>query len=358
MAKVNLRTWIETYTQRATSLRFQIISIMITTVALSICMYDNYYTFKVFDPKPELHHTLSSTNEPLKTPTSLVKTGIFIKNFPKFDITKQTFTMDAIIWFAFDPEKIALDTIDAFGFEKGTIVYKSKPTVETKANSILARYDILVRFTSNFDYRLFPFDDHRIFITLINTRMHPSETIFVSDKTHLSLTEEIYTGGLNLLNKNVETGYSRAQLVEGDTELVIESPRVIFSLDFSKPGLRSILLILIPIILTFFMSLFSLSLDPFIHMRTIVTLALSGVASLFSYRYVINMLSPSVGYFTLADYVYTYILVCSFFIFLFSAFSIRTPELSNRIKAIRVSTIFFLHVSLIIYIYALFNYVL
>lgn len=352
---VQLKTWIETYTQRATSLRFQIISIMITTIALGICMYNNYYTFKAFDQKPELHeHMLSPTNDK----AHLVKTGLFIKNFSTFNITKNTFTMDALIWFSFNPEKISLDTIEEFAFEKGTITYKSKPAIEKKADSTLVQYDILVQFTSNFDYRLFPFDDHRIFITLINKKMGPNEMIFISQDSHLSLAEKIYTGGLKLLGKKVATGYSRAQLVEGDTELIIESPRVVFSLDFSKPGLRSILLILIPIILTFFMSLFSLSLDPQLHMRTIAMLALSGVSSLLTYRFVIEVLSPSVGYFTLADYVYTYILICSFFIFLFSTYSIRTPELSHRIKALRVTTIFFLHLSLIVYIYALFNYII
>jgi len=355
MLKEQLKTWIEAYTQRATSLRFQIISILITTMVLSICMYDNYYTFRAFDPKPELHAHILLPNE---QPTHIVKTGLFIKNFPTFNITKNTFSMDAIIWFSFNPEKVSLDTIEEFAFEKGTITYKSKPIIEKKVDSLVVQYDILVQFTSNFDYRLFPFDDHRIFITLINKKMHPREMIFTSEASHLSLAEKIYTGGVKLLGKNVETGYSRAQLVEGDTELIIESPRVLFSLNFSKPGLRNILLILIPIILTFFMSLFALSLDPQIHMRNIVTLALSGVASLFSYRFVIELLSPSVGYFTLADYVYTYILVCSFFIFLFSTFSIRTLKISHRIKALRVSSIFFLHLSLILYVYALFNYII
>ncbi len=355
MMNVPFKTWIEAYTQRATSLRFQIISIAVTTIALSIIMYDNYYTFKAFDPRPELHqYEILSTNQSLH----LVKTGLFIKSFSTFDITKNKFTMDALIWFTFDPQKISLDTIEEFTFEKGTLTYKSKPIIEKKTDATLVQYDIRVEFSSNFDYRLFPFDDHRIFITLINKKMRPSEMIFASEASHLNLTEKIYTGGLKLLGKNVETGYSRAQLVEGNTELILESSRVVFSLDFSKPGLRSILLILIPIIITFFMSLFSLSLDPYLHMRTIIVLALSGVASLFNYRFVIEMLSPSVGYFTLADYVYTYILICSFFIFLFSTFSIRTPELPHRIKALRVTSIFFLHLSLIVYIYALFNYII
>jgi hypothetical protein len=288
----------------------------------------------------------------------IVQTGLFIKNFSTFDIIKNTFTMDAIIWFTFNPKNISIDTIEEFAFEKGVITNKSKPILEEKTDTILAQYEIRVQFTSNFDYRLFPFDDHRIFLTLINRKMHPDEMIFSSQASHLNWPEKIYTSDVKLVGKHVETGYSRAQFVEGNTEFIKESPRVIFALDFSKPGVRSILLILIPIILTFFMSLFSLSLDPQIHMRNIFTLALSGVASLFSYRFVIELLSPSVGYFTVADYVYTYILICSFFIFIFSTYSIRTPELSHRIKALRVTSIFFLHLSLIIFMYALFNYII
>jgi hypothetical protein len=355
MMNVQLKTSLESYAQRATSLRFQIISIIFTTVALSTIMYKNYYTFKAFDPKPELHHyALSPENSAIQ----VVHTGIFIKNFSTFDITKNTFIMDALIWFSFDPNKVSLETIEEFAFEKGTMTHKSKPIIENKADTTVAQYDIRVQFTSNFDYRLFPFDDHRVFMTLINKKMRPHEIIFASQNSHLNLAEKIYTGGLKLLGKSVSTGFSRAQLVEGDTELSLESSRAVFALDFSKPGLRSILLILIPIIITFFMSLFSLSLDPHLHMRTIAMLALSGVASLFNYRFVIEVLSPSVGYFTLADYVYTYILICSFFIFLFSTFSIRTPELSHRIKALRVTAIFFLHLSLIMFVYALFNYII
>src|SRR6188472_2239181 len=106
-----LKTWIEEYVQRATSLRFQIVSIIITSIALGICMYGQYKTFQTFDPKPELyHHLITAADQSVH----VVQTGLFIKNFSTFDIIKNTFTMDAIIWFTFNPKNIGLDTIEEF----------------------------------------------------------------------------------------------------------------------------------------------------------------------------------------------------------------------------------------------------
>lgn len=196
--KFKVGDWIEAYTQRATSLRFQIISICITSTLLSLIMYQSFYQFKAFDQKPELLPIESITQ---KSSAGVVQTGLFIKNFPTFNITKNNFVMDAIVWFIFDPKITPIGLIEQFSFEKGNILYKSKPKVHISSKGTVAKYDILIEFTSNLDYRFFPFDDHYIYITLINKRFTPSKAILTSDDSQFRIAENIYTGGLKFLGK-------------------------------------------------------------------------------------------------------------------------------------------------------------
>jgi len=342
------------YTHRTTSLRFQIILSIITTIIISFLFYTSFTNIQFFDPKPELHFIKPQQFKDLQVTPILVKTGLFIHNFPVFDTVHNKFAIEGILWFEFNPSLISFNTIDKFEFDKGDITYKSKPIIRMQDHIAFVKYDIEAEFTSSLDYRFFPLDDHRLYIILVNKHTTPTELIMSSEQSYFNMADKIYTGGLKLLGKNVEYGYVQARLFENTKQAMVYNPVVIFSMDFKKSGIRKLLLIVLPIILMFFMSLFPLSLDPSSHASAILGLSLGSVSSMLAYRYVIESLSPSVGYFTLTDYLYTFILVCVFFNFLLSLLSIRgAQQLSYPFKVLRLIVIITLYISLIVYLYSL-----
>ena len=101
----------------ATTPRFNIImSCMTTIILLLIFVYPATHFFSndaTLPPsllKPEQLKTFSFTQSPIEV-------GMYIKNFQEFNITKGAFTIDAIVWFLFDPRVISLARIEKFSFE-------------------------------------------------------------------------------------------------------------------------------------------------------------------------------------------------------------------------------------------------
>jgi hypothetical protein len=76
------------------------------------------------------------------------------------------------------------------------------------------------------------------------------------------------------------------------------------------------MLILLPVFLIFFVSIFSFAFDPSVAQMPIVIIATTSLTSLVAYRFVIQGLSPKVGYFLLSDMVFTVCLALSFLVFI------------------------------------------
>jgi hypothetical protein len=85
----------------------------------------------------------------------------------------------------------------------------------------------------------------------------------------------------------------------------------------------------------YFISLFCFAFDPETHSGTIFSLASAGVTGLLSYRFVIENMTPKVGYFVLSDRLFVLFLTASLIEFVFAVSIVRLGHLTPVTSIIR-----------------------
>jgi hypothetical protein len=255
---------------------------------------------------------------------TLVDVGFFIKNFSSFDIIGNNFVLEGTIWFEFNPTALPVDTVSNFSFRRGTIVYKSLPEMILIGNRLLARYDLIVKFSTSLDHRLFPLDDRRIFLVLTNNFVSPDELIYNIKNSDFRIAPGIFTGGLKQVDKHTTYGTLVAALAKNDDKKQIRTPAVMVALDFAKGGIRRLLIIVVPLMMVFLLGIFGLTLNPVKHESTVIRLTMGALTALLGYRFVIEKMVPDVGYSTFTDHFYNILLVAVLLIFILSVYAIHT----------------------------------
>jgi len=278
---------------------------------------------------------------------SIVKMGLNIGNFPSFNMTDNDFFVDAVVWFEYDPAHVSTETLGKFIFERGEVVRRSAADSKKLGNKLLTQYEIRAKVCSPLNQSLFPLDQHRIFISLINTYVFPSDIILESDKRIFIISNGMQLDEWFVVDRNVNYGYNETFLEESQTN-AIRYPKVIFSVDFSRLGARKVLLIFLPLFFIFFISLISLSFDPKTHKGEIVSLSFGGISSIIGYRFIIQNLSPNVGYFMLSDYIFTILFSCMFAIFFVGIIIIRKGELNTLWHCVRGSLLCACHLIFVV----------
>lgn len=264
-----------------------------------------------------------------------VTVGMHIINFNKFDTTANEFIANLIVWFEFNPSLISLSAIEKFSFDRGEILHTSKPYIKNLKNEkLLARYTVRVKFSTNLDHTYFPLNGHTIFIVLHNEETTTDELIFFSQKNNLVLSEGLHTEDWIATDKNVNTGHFTVQLGHMDKET--QYPRAIFSIDFKRSGLRKFLLIFIPILMFFFLGLLSLIMNVNDNKTISLSMVSSSLTGLLAYRFVIDGISPAVGYFNITDYLFNIILCAVFIFFLITLMDIHLKKNKTVVLYARV----------------------
>lgn len=315
--------------------RYQILGMVIIALSafmLAIYPYIRYYPLE--NSIPIMPITPEKIREWGAVPTR-VKTGLYINNFPSLDFVNNNFVFDGILWFEFDPALISLNTVSKFSFDKGEILSISEPYTQLTGNKFFARYMLRVNFKTDLNYTLFPFDDHRVDIILVNRSIDPSEMIFSSYSPYFETAPSAQFSGWYLYDLLVNTGYYESILDRSGIQKAVAQPRVVFSLCLRRHGTRNILLILLPLFIIYFISLFSFAFDPEKNPGTIFSLASAGVTGLLSYRFVIEGMSPKVGYFVLSDKIFILFLLSALFEFAFAAMLVSIGKLTPYLSILR-----------------------
>ncbi|MCL5436834.1 MAG: hypothetical protein M1549_03100 [Candidatus Dependentiae bacterium] len=257
-----------------------------------------------------------------------VTAGLFVRDVPKFDPVKGNFTLDVVVWFLFDPRLVSLERLRNFYFEKSEVISKAEPQVSIKGDNLFARFDMRLKLDVVFDYREFPFDDHRLNLILVHEGFTPAEVSFEAVRGNLELSPLMSILGWHCFDWRVAPGFMRQKFAMRErTTGETYYPTIVFSLDFERVGIRHIISIFIPLLLIIFIALFTFSIDPLgTNAGSIVTLSATAVTALIAYRFVIEAMSPGVGYLLCSDYVFlvSIIMTCAiFFINVFWAMSAR-----------------------------------
>lgn len=299
------------------TLRYQVVLIIFSAAFCLNLFYEKSTQFFSTESRPEFKIlTPDSVRDFLGSSIgSKVEAGMRIENFQKFDLREGHFVVEAIVWFKFNPSIISLETIGMFTFEKGEIKKKSKPKTKLINGLMLARYNVLLEFTTKLDHRLFPFNDHRIFITLVNRSVSPGEIIFESYESDLSLSGNMPIPGWKKVNHGVTTGYTEALLNRHDPTTKIFHPLAVFFIEFSRMSLRRAFILLLPIFVIMYILFISLTFS-FQYYKIRLSLSTANIAALLGYRFVIERVTPKVGYFMLTDHIFNLFLAMAFFIFL------------------------------------------
>lgn len=301
-----------------------------TSLLLMIIFYNPVTEFQTHDDYPPI---ISLTPQRViefgGTPATVI-TGMYIRDFPEFDMVKGIFVVDATVWFRFNPQLISLDRVSEFTFEKAEIVHKSEPYTRIDGKNLFARFDMRLKFNMPFNYSSFPLDDHRLNFTLANHFLSPSDAVFATSRSNLIVSPEIQVDGWDYVDKQIKTGYSEDKLDPNDVQQNVYHPRVIFSIDYERAGIRHIVSIFLPLLVIFFIALFSFSLNPITAtVYNIVAMSSAAVTALIAYRFVIENMSPNVGYFMISDFIFIYFLLATSVILFVNVFGFKS---STRIK--------------------------
>ena len=324
--------------------------IALSGLVLSFLLYKASQTVTSLDPMPELMSITPTTIDQLGGSPGVVKVGLYIKDFTEFDMLSNNFIFSGILWFLYDPSIVSLETLAKFSFEKGEIQFLSAPSTRIVGGKLLARYDIRVKMKTNLVYTLFPFESHTLYITLDNNFVTPGEITFESSNNEFEVSPDIRNAGWRLNAMRVNTGYSHAQLEKFPSENDVYHPRAVFALEYAHSGMRQALTILLPIILTFFMAMFSFTMEPAKVYAPVLAISMGAVTALLAYRFVIENLSPKVGYFLISDYLFLLFLMATFIIFFINIGSLKVRETHKKLlivvlhAVVIIACIYFLRV--------------
>ncbi len=270
-----------------------------------------------------------------------ITVGLHLQNYETFNIINNDFICNAHLWFTCDPGIISLDTIDKFEFENGRLLYKSTPYVTLADEQLVVIYEIRLQFSSALTYERFPFDEHRLTISFANKRLAPQEALLeVYDKNFI-VKASTRSFGWHLINTFTESGYQTVRLDTYDPRKTLSYINANFYLDYAHHSARLIMSIVLPQLLIFYLSLLALSMrGP--YQSTAAVAALTGIIT---YRFVIDNLSPKVGYFMISDYLFITFLIgafCSLVMAFLDTFGFATPV---HVKKIIISM---LHLAIIV----------
>ena len=261
---------------------FQLIWICVTSFVIFLLIYWPYQAYSPLEAAPQLETFTPKKLISLGAPTD-VDVGMYIKDFAGVDVEGGSLTIDALVWFIFDPTYISFDRISKFSFANGTIV-KPDEIAKRKAQAgtrilddkhMIARFDIRVEFALPLQYNLFPLDDHYMPLILVNDFASPQQLQFNALRENLVVSSSLEAHGWRQFDTDVRAGYKKHVAKQNEEDMTTYSPQVVFSMNYKRVGIRHILSILLPLALMFFVSLFAFSFD--VELRVIST-TLSGIA--------------------------------------------------------------------------------
>ncbi|MBA3751949.1 hypothetical protein H0X06_04110 [Candidatus Dependentiae bacterium] len=321
------------------SLKFQFFSLAFTAAVIVFLFMQETRRVCSVDKKPQLFSLTPSTLQKFAATPTLVRTGITITDFPEFSVEQNKFIFSGVVWFVFEPSLISLDTIGKFSFLKGDIESKSPPLTRLEGGKLVAEYQVRVAFKTNLYYGFFPLDDHTIYLALVNREVNPGEIIFESTETDFVLSDDIYISGWTYTDHHVSSGYGTIQIGSGLLKRERFYPEVLYGIHFLHESMRYIISILLPLLIVFFIDLFTFCLDQKIDQGVLVSVSTGNIVALVAYRFIIESMAPQVGYLLLSDYAFFIFLTNTFVVFIINCMGLYLTVLQKKIVSISLQLV-------------------
>lgn len=312
------------------SLIVQITFTFVILFFLFVIIRKSLIQFSSFETSPLILPIIPEKKRPFGEVATNVNVGLYVHNFPTFNVENSSFALDGTIWFEFNPNQIALEDLGKFEFFEGEITIKSLAQTKQIEDKIFAAYNFKVSFTSLLNHEKFPFSDHRVFLILKNEYLSAREMHFFATESGFSIKEGLQPQGWRLAKTKVETGMVRAKLEQFDSRKTMLIPVTVFEFDFVKPGFRYVLLTLVPGFILFYLAVFSLilTLKPE-HRDLLIGISLASISGLIIQRFVVENISPKSSHSTTIDYLFVLFLSLCFSIFIFHIYTYGEKRIST-----------------------------
>lgn len=288
-------------------------------VAVIVIFGFSLASFNTTDLSPEFSIIDAAKQKEFGEFTVKVKTGLYLKNFTKFDILNNQFIFDALLWFEYHSNEIMLENIGKFSVDNGKVINKSSPDIRVFDDVVVATYDIRIDCKANLDFKKFPFEDHKLSIVITNNAVTPYEMFFIVDNTTFNIAPDLNISNWKVKSLNTDSGYFSPAVDTKSADKGAAYPKAIFTVNVQKTGIRKVLVIFLPIYLVMMLSLFSflMAINNYVGR---FSLASAGISAELGYRFVLDKMIPEVSYFTIADSLYLVLLVSSFLVFVSQLF--------------------------------------
>ena len=264
------------------------------------------------DQEPPLQHFIPQLPQQNSWEIPIVDVKIIINDIPVRSIAQGETTINATISFQYDPEMVSSNTIDKFSFDHGTIEEKEPPRFSLSNKLITADYRIRAKFTNPLNFEQFPLDDHRMYLALTNNTISSNQIIYRTNPTNITINKNAQVQGWSITNTTAKSGIFKVGK--------LTHPAVLFSLDFQNQSVGNLFTIVIPLIILLFIAL--ITLIPTEKNIFSLNFSAGNIAALLAYRFIIQNTSPAVGYLTMADTLYSFVLITSILCLIFNLFGI------------------------------------
>ncbi len=265
-----------------------------------------------------------------------VRAGLSIFKYREFDMVNNNFIFEGTLWFEFDPSIISIETVSHFRFEKGDIVSISPVRSHLSGDRLQLFYDIIVKFKTELDYKLFPIDDHMLELVMVNTKVSPHNLIFEADGQSFIVAPDTESYGWIQATQEITTGYSQQAINTREPSLDIIRPAIQFSILYRRSGFKYALILLMPLMVFIIIMLTTFSYDPEKYFSSIMVANGASLSGLIAFRFVIENMSPKVGYFMISDYFFLIFLVLAAIIFLIGIFSLNISMRTKKMLILLV----------------------
>ena len=328
----------------------QITLMVITSVILTVTIYYNLHMFDAREFMPRILQLSSEEKGRFASTAANVETGIYFYEFSEFDMIRGKFTVDLTLWFRYTPSEISLEQLEKFYFEKAEVKSRSPARTRKKGDKVITEYDMRISFAFPLSFKFFPLDDHRLDFTLINYDLSPAQINVITSNKNIITSPEIHFEGWTVFKKQAQTGYiEHAVDIAQSNEEKVMHPRIVFSIDFERAGVRQIASIFVPLIIIFFVTLFSFSIDPAdSDFYNVIAMSSTSIFALIAYRFVIETISPPTGYFTLSDYMFIFFLLATSVILFINTLG---RSISGRVRSIATMVLHLLTILLFVYLF-------
>jgi hypothetical protein len=337
-AKMERDQWVSYVMPR----RLQLVAMGVTLLCVGAILYRVSYRFTSWENIPALITLTPKEIAQCGILPADIQVSLFLRNFTGFDVVKSAVVADMTVRFTFDARQLTVDRLKDFSFDHGEIIRKSDPRIRLQGDLTVLSYDVRVQFTPSFNYRMFPFDGHQLFITLAPGPITPAEALFTAMRNDFLLGNELNTSGWSCVSRRVVAGYTEEKLEQNGATRLALYPRIQYSLSFSRSGIRHIISLVMPFLLIFFISLLGFSLAPYENsLQGILALSTLSITALIAYCFVIESMSPQTGYMMVSDKLFLLFLALVSVVFFVNVFSFKIT------KRAKITIAYILHVTLV-----------